>query len=79
MGKDYEHKQQSKCGGRDYEEIGGDEIPDVIRQERTPGLRRLVSVWKTPRKGLTRFFRSDCPSGAGNSVKEPTTRTRYSW
>ena len=38
MGKDHEYKQQPKCGGRSDEEIDGDDISDVVRQERTPRL-----------------------------------------
>ena len=32
MGKDYEHKQQSKCGRWNHEEIGGGEIFHVVYQ-----------------------------------------------
>jgi hypothetical protein len=38
MGKDYEHKQQLKCGRWNHEKIGGDEIIDVIGQEGAPAL-----------------------------------------
>jgi hypothetical protein len=44
MAKDYEHKQQAKCGRWNDEEISRDEIFDVICQKRTPGLGRRVSV-----------------------------------
>jgi hypothetical protein len=44
MAKDYEHKQQAKCGRWSDEEISGNEIPDVIRQERTPRLGRWAAV-----------------------------------
>ena len=44
MAKDYEHKQQPKCGRWNHDEIGGDEIPEVIRHERMPSLGRRVPL-----------------------------------
>ena len=44
MRKDDEHKQQAKRSGRNHEEIGGDQILDVIAQEGAPRLGRRVPV-----------------------------------
>jgi hypothetical protein len=44
MGKDYEHKQQPEGSRRNYEEIGGDEILDVIAQEGTLRLGRRAPM-----------------------------------
>src|SRR6516164_1017046 len=44
MRKDHEHKQQAKRSGRNDEEVGGNQILDVIAQEGTPRLGRRVPV-----------------------------------
>ena len=40
MGKHDEDEQNAQARGGNSEEIDGDEIPDVIGQERAPRLRR---------------------------------------
>lgn len=43
MGEDHEDEQQATGRGRHHEEVRGHHLPDVILQERTPGLRRRAS------------------------------------
>ena len=40
MGQHHEDKEHPKCERRDHEEVDRDELADVIRQERAPGLGR---------------------------------------
>ena len=42
-------EQEATRGGPDYEEIGGHELSQVIRQERAPGLRRVAGQPATGR------------------------------
>ena len=41
MGQHHEDKEHPKRERRDHEEVDRDELADVIRQKRTPGLGRL--------------------------------------
>ena len=40
MCQDHKHKQEATRRGRHDEEVGGDDLPDVVRKERAPRLRR---------------------------------------
>src|SRR3974377_1448999 len=65
MAKDYEHKQQAKCGGWNDEEISRDEILDVIGQKPTPGLGRRVPVpHHVLGYGCLRAFKHESPRRA---------------
>jgi hypothetical protein len=38
VGEDHQHEQQAARRSRDHEDIRGNHLPDVIRQERAPRL-----------------------------------------
>ena len=45
-----EDEEQAPAGGGDGEEIAGDQVPDVVGEERPPGLRRWVRRFGSSRE-----------------------------
>jgi hypothetical protein len=44
VGQDHQHEQQAIRGGWHYDEVGGHDLADVVRQKRPPCLRRRPSA-----------------------------------